>query len=116
MKEKFYTHALWQVKEGKTEEFVAAWKNFGEALSKVPNSPPIEGTLIQSLSDPLVFYSFGSWETLEDINFMRSNENVKQALSGIIELCTEATPGNYKTVEKLSFPGTRKESLRNINR
>ena len=27
----YYTHALWHVKQGMTDEFVVAWKNFGEA-------------------------------------------------------------------------------------
>jgi hypothetical protein len=75
----------------------------------VPNSPPLQGTLIQSLSEPLVFYSFGPWETLEDINAMRNNEKVKKALSDMLKLCQEAKPGNYKTVLHLSFPGTRKQ-------
>lgn len=109
MKENYYTHALWNIKEGKTEEFIAAWKQFGNALSQIPNSPPVQGTLIQSLADPQVFYSFGPWETLEDINAMRSDENVKKALSLILELCQEAKPGNYKTVLQLTFPGTRKQ-------
>ena len=107
MKENYYTHALWHVKEGKTDDFIAAWERFGNALSQVPNSPPVQGTLIQSLSEPLVFYSFGPWESLEDINAMRNNENVKKALAAIIKLCQEAKPGNYKTVLQLAFPGTR---------
>lgn len=109
MKENYYTHALWHVKEGKTDEFIAAWTLFGNALSQVPNSGPVQGTLIQSLSEPLVFYSFGPWETLEDIEAMRNNENVKKALSTIRDLCQNAKPGNYKTVLQLAFPGTRKQ-------
>ena len=108
MKDNFYTHALWHVKEGKIAEFVEAWKRFGYVLSEIPGSPPAQGTLIQNLADPLFFYSFGPWESLEDIGVMRKNENIKKALLDIIELCQEAKPGNYKTVEKLSFPGKRK--------
>lgn len=108
MKEAYYTHALWHVKEGKINEFIAAWQQFGKALSQVPNSPPVQGTLVQSLSDPLVFYSFGPRESLEDINAMRSDEGVKKALAVILELCQEAKPGNYKTVLQLAYPGTRK--------
>ncbi len=108
MNDNFYTHALWHVKEGKTGEFIEAWTRFGHALSEVPDSPPAQGTLIQNLTDPLIFYSFGPWESLEDINMMRNNENIKQALSDIIALCQEAKPGNYKTVLKLSFPGKRR--------
>lgn len=107
MKENFYTHALWHVKDGKTGEFIAAWKKFGNTLAQIPDSPPAKGTLIQSLSDSLIFYSFGPWENMEDINAMRNNENVKKALADIISLCHEAKPGSYRTVAQLSFPGTR---------
>lgn len=108
MKENFYTHALWHIKEGKVNEFIGAWKRFGITLAQIPGAPPAQGTLIQSLSDPMIFYSFGPWENIEDINAMRSNENVRKALSEIVELCQEAKPGNYKVVAQLSFPGTRK--------
>lgn len=107
MEENYYTHALWHVKEGQVNNFIAAWENFGTALSQVKDSPPVQGTLIQSLSDPLIFYSFGPWESLEDINAMRNDEHVKKALVAILEHCQEAKPGNYKTVLQLAFPGTR---------
>jgi hypothetical protein len=104
IKENYYTHALWHVKEGRIVAFIEAWKNFGKALSEVPDAPALQGTLIQSLSDPLIFYSFGPWESLEDINAMRNNENVRKAMAAIIENCQEAKPGNYKTVLQLNFP------------
>ncbi len=107
MKENYYTHALWHVQEGKTEAFLQAWQQFGKALSQVPNSPQVRGTLIQNINDPLVFYSFGPWESLEDIQAMRSDENVRKALSSILELCSEAEPGQFKTVMQLEFPGSR---------
>ena len=107
MTDNYYTHALWHVKEGMTVQFIEAWKRFGIAISQMPDSPPAQGTLIQNLNEPLIFYSFGPWETLEDLNAIRGNENLKKALNEIIELCQEAKPGNYKTVEKLSFPGNR---------
>jgi hypothetical protein len=107
MEAHFYTHALWHVKEGQTEAFIEAWKRFGTALSQVPNSPPVQGTLIQSLSDTLIFYSFGPWEALEDIHAMRRDNGVKNALAAIMELCQEAKPSSYKTVLHLSLPGRR---------
>src|SRR5690348_13371485 len=104
MQENFYTHALWHVKEGKIDEFIAAWKNFGAVLGSLPGLNDAKGTLIQSLSDPLIFYSFGPWETLEQINMMRNNQEAKNALSEIMALCQNATPASYRTVAQLSFP------------
>ncbi|KAA3438236.1 antibiotic biosynthesis monooxygenase family protein [Rufibacter hautae] len=109
MQENYYTHALWHVKEGKAEEFLVAWKKFAHSLSQVPNSPSVRGTLIQSITDPLVFYSFGPWETLEDIHTMRNNEKVKLAFTEIVELCQDTKPAHYKTVMQLTFPSSRKQ-------
>lgn len=108
MANNYYTHALWHVKEGRTDEFIAAWKKFGETLSRLPGRPALEGTLIQNLNDPLVFYSFGPWESLEFISLMRNDASVKEALSAIVENCQEARPGNYKTVLRLSYPAVSK--------
>jgi hypothetical protein len=104
MNEAYYTHALWHVKEGEAAEFIAAWEDFGKALSLVPDSPPVKGTLIQSLSNPDIFYSFGPWESLEHIEAMRSDPGVQAALMKISGHCRQASPGNYKTVLQLSFP------------
>ena len=109
MKKNYYTHAFWHVKEGMTEEFIDAWKKFGLALSEVPNAPSLQGTLIQSLTDPLVFYSFGPWESLDDITMMKNNDKVKKAMLDIIEFCQKATPDNYKTVLELVYPAKRNQ-------
>lgn len=104
----YFTHARWFVKAGHTDEFIAAWKNFGQALAQVPGLPPIQGTLIQHLADPLVFYSFGPWESLEDIARIRNDDRVKEAMAEIVALCQEASPDSYRTVLSLSFPATKK--------
>jgi hypothetical protein len=71
MEEIFYTHALWWVKSGH-EEFIVAWKALADAFSHLP-TPSRHGTLIQSLTDPTLFYSFGLWDRLGDIEGMRQN-------------------------------------------
>jgi heme-degrading monooxygenase HmoA len=69
-----YTLALWRVKEGKEEEFVLAWKgDLADYFWGLPNPPGELGRLIRSVEDSRLFYSFGSWQSLEDIQEMRSN-------------------------------------------
>jgi hypothetical protein len=67
-----YTLALWRVKEGREVEFVEAWKGLSDYFLDLPN-PPGTGTLIRSAEDPRLFYSFGPWRSLEDIQRMRSD-------------------------------------------
>ena len=58
-----YTLALWRVKEGSEAEFVEAWKDLSDYFLNLPN-PPGTGTLVGSVEDPRLFYSFGPWGAL----------------------------------------------------
>src|SRR5437870_13550836 len=92
----YYTHALWRVKPGNEDAFIAAWKAIGDAFSALPGVG--HGTLIQSLTDPALFYSFGPWNSLEDIQAMRSDPAAQEAMRKARELCEEAAPGSYRLI------------------
>ena len=95
----YYTHALWKVKTGKEEEFIAAWKRLGGAFLQIGGTS--HGTLIQSLSNTTEFYSFGPWNSLEDIQAMRADQQAQEAINKVKELCDEATPGAYRLVAEI---------------
>jgi heme-degrading monooxygenase HmoA len=100
MEETFYTHALWRVKPGREEEFIAAWKAMGDVFLSL-HGTTTQGTLIQSLTDPTLFYSFGPWNSLEEIQAMRNDPAAQAAMSKIRELCTEAAPGTYRVAARV---------------
>lgn len=97
----YYTLGVWRVRQGRESEFIEAWKAVGTAFLQLPN-PPGPGTLIQSESDPALFYSFGPWKRLEDIQAMREDAQSQAALQKLISLCTEAAPGTYRLVAQAS--------------
>jgi len=97
MEEAFYTLGVWRVKPGKEVAFIEDWKALGNIFARLPQ-PPGKGTLIQSLADPLLFYSFGPWSNLADIEAMRNNPDAQEAINRLRELCTEATPGGFRVV------------------
>lgn len=97
MQEVMYTLGVWKPKPGQTEEFISAWKALGQIFSELPH-PPGTGTLIQSLSDPNLFYSFGPWKSLEDIQSMRADPRAQAGIQRLVDLCTEATPGSFRVV------------------
>lgn len=97
MEEAFYTHAMWRVKQGKETEFVEAWNKLPEIFARL-SAPPIGGTLIQSLVDSGLYYSFGAWKNLADIEAMRNDAGCQEAFRRIIELCDEAQPGAYRVI------------------
>ena len=97
MEEAIYTLGVWRVKPGKEVAFIEAWKALGNIFAKLPQ-PPGKGTLIQSMADPLLFYSFGPWSNLADVEAMRNNPDAQEGINKLRELCTEATPGGFRVV------------------
>ncbi|MFU8861861.1 MAG: antibiotic biosynthesis monooxygenase family protein [Cyclonatronaceae bacterium] len=97
MEEHIYTLGAWQVKEGKEQAFIGAWKELGELFGALPD-PPGKGILIHSTSNPALFYSFGPWNSMEAVEAMRNNPEAQQRIRKLIDLCTEATPGSYRVV------------------
>src|SRR5512143_2364905 len=98
MSEAVYTLGIWRVKPGKEAEFIEAWKGVSAVFSQLDNPPGGKGTLVQSLSDPLLFYSWGEWPSLQAIQAMRLDPRAKEALGKVGDLCTESAPGTYKLV------------------
>ncbi len=93
-----YTLGVWRVKPGQEEAFIQAWKGLGEIFAQLPLAPDGQGTLIQSINDPTLFYSFGSWKSLADIQAMRNSPQAQEGIERLRALCTEATPGSFRLV------------------
>lgn len=93
----YYTLGVWRVKEGREADLIAAWKAVGEAFYDLPR-PPGPGTLLRGESDPTLFYSFGPWHQLEDIQAMRSDPRARAAIDRLVDLCVEASPGTFRVV------------------
>ncbi len=98
MADQIYTLGAWRVKPGKEAEFIEAWKGLSDTFRQLPMPPGGKGTLVQSLSDPLLFYSFGAWPSLESVQAMRQDANAQAGIKKLGELCMEATPGSYRLV------------------
>ena len=93
-----YTLAMWHVKEGKEEEFVNAWgKELAEFFLSLPN-PPDTGTLIRSVEDPQLFYSFVPWRNLDYVRQMRSHPRTVEVMGRMRDLCEEVKAGAFCVV------------------
>ncbi len=98
MADRVYTLGMWKVKPGKEAEFIAAWTALSGVFSKLAMPPGGKGTLVQSLSDPLLFYSFGEWPSMDAVQAMRKDASAQEGIRKVGELCSEATPGSYRVV------------------
>lgn len=97
MKDGAYTLAMYRVRPGREEEFITIWNELAETFVSLPN-PPIAGTLIRSLADRSLFYSFGPWNSAEDVAAMRSNPEAGEMFARIGALCEDLRPGDYEVV------------------
>jgi heme-degrading monooxygenase HmoA len=102
MEEVIYTHAQWRVKPGREAEFIKAWKDLAKAFSNLP-ARPLRSTLIQSLVDESLFYSFGQWKSLSDIVAMRHTPRAREAFQKAMELCIEVTPSTYRMIADIQL-------------
>lgn len=99
-----YTLACYRVTPGKEDAFMTAWSELADAFSNLPN-PPIWGTLIRSMSDPGLFYSFGPWRDAAHVAEMRQNAEAGAAFQSVRALCEEMTPGDYEMVRHVQVQG-----------
>lgn len=99
-----YTLACYRVLPGKEGAFVDVWSKLADTFTELPN-PPIWGTLIRSVSDPTVFYSFGPWKDAAHVAEMRSNPEAGAAFRAIRQLCAEMTPGDYEMIRHVQVNG-----------
>ncbi len=101
MKDEFYTFTYWKVKENNVEEFLHIWEN-DFALVFIKLNPYSKVTLLQSLENPNIYYSFGPWINLEQLQTSRADENYRILISKLVSLCDEARPGSFKNVLSIS--------------
>jgi hypothetical protein len=95
MDDRPYTLALWKAKPGREQELIEAWNALSEVFLALPR-PPVWGTLLQSIEDSTLFYSYGPWDALESIEAMRADAEASAAIGRLTNLCEEATPGAYR--------------------
>lgn len=98
MEEQVYTLGVWHVKEGREAEFVIAWKELGAIFASLPQPPAGKGVLIQSSTDPTLFYSFGPWPSATAVAAMRADSRAQAGIQTLRDLCRESTPGMFRAV------------------
>ena len=86
------------MKDGRQSEFVAAWKELGAIFTTLEDPPHGKGLLIQSTTDPLLFYSFGPWPSIDAVAAMRTDPRAQVGIAKVRELCVEAMPGTFRVV------------------
>ena len=103
MTDRPYTLAMYRVRPGSESEFIRVWNELAYTFASLPH-PPLWGTLIRSVTDRTLFYSFGPWATAADVQAMRESP-AAAAFGKLHALCQEMTPGNYEVVTHVDVQG-----------
>lgn len=93
-----YLLGRWRVLPEQKADFIAAWHELAAQLRRLPNPSAGEDVLIQSVSDPDLFYSLTPWQNLADIEAMRQDAGAQAAIAALRAYCSEAESDVYRTV------------------
>lgn len=94
----WFTLAQWRVSAGREQDFIDAWTGELAAAFRSLDRQPAWGRLLRSADDPRLFYSFGPWESREDILAMRANPRAAEALQRLAAMCDEFHAGPFEQV------------------
>ena len=91
---RLFTAAQWQTKAGKEKDFIQLWQKFASWSAKTFNANGAH--LLQDISEPGRFISFGRWDSQASIDDWRSRSEFKEFLKQAHELCDRAEPHTFK--------------------
>ncbi len=92
-----FTSGRWRAKEGREEDFIAAWDRFAVWTA---GAFPASGRpyLLRSEEDPREFVSFGAWPDFETVAAWRGTGEFAAFVAEARELCEEVVPGRFTLV------------------
>jgi heme-degrading monooxygenase HmoA len=91
-----YTSGLWEVKEGKEEDFVAAWTDFVNWAKEQPGSGTFR--LVRDTEDPRRFLSFAPWASFEDQATWKQTDEFRARMKRVQEHVDRFEPSTYELV------------------
>jgi heme-degrading monooxygenase HmoA len=101
--EQGYLVSVWRVIEGQEEAFRAAWRDLAQVFVASAH-PAFFGVLLQHDTDRTLFYSFGPWASMADVEAMRRSPEAQDAFLRVTSLCDDAQTGAYQVAEFVNRP------------
>jgi len=86
-----YTHAIWRVKPGRADEFIAAWGELAE-WARMHSPGILWGVLLRDVDDPDVFVSTGAWQDAEDIQAFSESPELRRRTEELLQLVDRFEP------------------------
>ena len=105
MDERSWASGHWQVKEGKTEEFIQQWREWlTQSSASVPGFH--HARLLRALSDPNLFASMSEWADAASRDTWKASPGFQEGFAASKALCDEFVGGDYDEVVVVNRPAT----------
>jgi heme-degrading monooxygenase HmoA len=98
-----YTLGEWNVKPGREDEFVAAWREMAEWTAD-EFAPGATAVLVRDRANPSRFVSFGPWESEELVQAWRESDGFGSRVGRILELLDGFVPQTLDPVASIDGP------------
>ena len=94
-----YSSGAWIAKEGESDEFVEAWREFARWLNTMPGAGTAR--LTRDLSDPRRFLSFAPWNSLDAMRTWKAAPEFREYMAGGQAHVDEFTPSELELVAEV---------------
>jgi heme-degrading monooxygenase HmoA len=94
-----YTSGLWRVKEGREDDFVAAWTDFVTWARDQPGSGTFR--LVRDTEDPRRFLSFAPWASFEAQAAWKQTDEFMTRMRWVREHVESFEPSTYELVTQV---------------
>lgn len=88
MGEAFATVTTCRVRPHGLHRFEDAWRSFTRALEACSPHAGVGGTLVQSSTDPTLFYSIQFWASPRPLDYAQGDPGVRNAMAELRACCT----------------------------
>ncbi len=98
-----FSIAVWTIKVGREEEFVAAWLDFAAWTADIKVGA-LGGTLVQDSEDPRRFICFWPFDSEEGIRRWRDEPKFRSFMMRMRAFCESCQPSTGRTVGHVAGP------------
>jgi heme-degrading monooxygenase HmoA len=94
-----YSSGTWKAKDGEEEQFVEAWTNFAQWLSKMPGAGTAH--LTRDMDEPGRYMSFANWESADAMHEWKNAPDFKEHMGAVQAHVAEFTPSEWEQVTEV---------------
>lgn len=96
-----YTSGVWNVKEGRGDEFKRGWQASVDGISL--EHPGVAFRLLRDVENPVRFVSVvGPWRNIEQVNAVRESERFRESVAAMADLLDSYELSTYELAVEVS--------------